>query len=200
MADDQQLSKNFWLREFPGWERATDLNVAKAQETVARVLQPIRNQFGAVQVSSWIWWSDGSRRTGSHGQGGTVDFYVGAGLTEEAWKWGNTHLMPAGYIGRWIYEPQTPNQGEHIHMAPRADMVKAFGDGRIQSLRKLPSGDTFVFQEWAEGTYGNPYQLPGFVATARAGIPWWLSLGVLFAIVTADFSGQAHGGWLAGRT
>lgn len=195
MPSDTQLSRDFWLHEAPCWDRATPGEVLQLQETTARVLQPVRNVFGTVIITSWIWWSSGCvRRTGAHGEGGTLDFVV-PGHTLEAWEWGNTHLMPSGYIGRWIYEPQTATQGEHIHVSPRADMLALNGDGRIQSLKELPDGGTYVFQEWVEGTYANPYQLDGITAYAEAGLPWWVTLGLMFALVTLDFSGQATGGW-----
>jgi hypothetical protein len=195
MIRDIQLSRNFWLREAPCWTLADEGNVDALQETVARVLQPIRNQFGPTYITSWMRWSaDCERRTGAHAMGGTVDFVV-PGKTLQAWEWGNTHLMPTGYIGRWIYEPKTDTQGEHIHMAPRRDMVALNGDGRIQSLKELPDGNTFVFREWDAGTYANPYQLPGITAYATAGIPWWLAAGILFGLFTFDISSQAAGGW-----
>lgn len=196
MATDMQLSRNFWLRWVPCWWVAEPADVAKLQETTARVLQPLRNKFGPVFVSSWKWWATGcAPRTGSHGQGGTVDLEVSGGQTLAAWEWGNTYLMPSGYIGRWIYEPETESQGEHIHVAPRADMIAYNGDGRIQSLKELPDGTTYVFQEWTAGTFVNPYRLEPITAVARAGMPWWLGLGILSLLWTFDLSTQATGGW-----
>lgn len=171
---DFQLSRNFWLHEAPCWQLATEQEAAKLQETAARVLQPVRNSFGPTYITSWIWWSSGcQRRSGSHSQGGTVDFVVGGGQTLDAWEWGNTHLMPSGYIGRWIYEPETDTQGEHIHMAPRADMIAAFADPTIKSLKELPDGSTYVYQEWTAGTFVNPYQLEPIIAYGSRGFPWW---------------------------
>lgn len=190
---DRQLTRNFWLSEAPCWTHATEAQAGKLQETAARVLQPVRNVFGRTIITSWMFWRNGcTPRTGTHAQGGTIDFDV-PGKTEEVWEWGNTFLMPTGYIGRWIFEPETPNQGAHIHMAPRADMIAHNGDGRIQSLRELPDGDVFVFREWDGGTFVNPYQIPGITAygTARAGMPTWAALGLLFALFTADMSWQA---------
>lgn len=193
---DRQLSKHFWLHEAPCWEHASETDVAKLQETAARVLQPVRNVFGPVYITSWKWWRDGCEpRTGTHAQGGTVDFVVSGGRTEDAWRWGNTHLMPSGYIGRWIYEPDGPSQNEHIHMAPRADRMALKGDGSIKSLRELPNGDMYVFQSWEAGTFVNPYRLEGITAYATAGIPWWLAAGMILALWTADLSVQAAGGF-----
>lgn len=152
MAADRQLSRDFWLHEFPGFERASESDVSAVAETVARVLQPVRYAMGVpVRVSSWMWWSDGTPREGAHSQPGTVDFVVDDGRTREGFEWATSNLVPAGYIGRLIYEPArsaaegTP-QGEHVHLAPRAAMVEAFGN--------LPRhSDIQVLQEGAEGEY-----------------------------------------------
>lgn len=187
MATDIQLSGDFWLHEAPCWQHATEAQVEKLQETAARVLQPIRSVFGTTYISSWMWWRSGCvPRTGAHSMGGTVDIDV-PGKNLEVWEWGNSHLLQTGYVGRWIYEPKTPTQGEHIHMAPRADMLELNGDGRIQSLKELPGGGYYLALELTEGSYLNPYTLPGITAvgTRRAGIPWWVGAGVLLAALGA---------------
>lgn len=199
MATDVHLSKDFWLSEAPCWHLANASDVRKLQETTARVLQPIRNVFGPTYITSWKWWSHGCEaRTGVHQEGGTVDLVV-PGRTLEAWEWGNTHLMPSGYIGRWIWEPNTPRQGEHIHCAPRADMLAYNGDGRIQSLKETPTGEYFLAYEWPSGTFTDPYRLPGITAVAQAGIPWWAAAALWFTLLTADLSFQATGGWVLRR-
>lgn len=202
MPSNVQLSRNFWLSGAPCWQKATEADVLKYQETVARVLQPVRNEFGITRVTSWKWWRTGCvPRTGSHAQGGTIDFSVeGQGNTLRAWEWGNTALMPAGYVGRWIYEPATASQGPHIHMAPRADMIAYNGDGRIQSLKELPDGTSYVFMEYDAGTFVNPYKLEGITAYAEAGMPWWAALGLLLALWTFDLSAQSTGGWKLKRS
>lgn len=197
MAEDIQLSRNFRLSEAPCWWKADASQVARLQETAARVLQPIRQRFGETVITSWLWWRDGCvPRTGAHGQGGTVDFVVPGANLWEVFEWGNQHLMPSGYIGRWIYEPETGSQGEHIHVAPRWDMQEAFGDSTIKSLRELPSGDTYVYHEWTEGTLQNPYELEPLVVTATAGWGTFLGIGLLFSLFTLDMAGQSQGGWV----
>lgn len=146
MALDRQLSRDFWLHEFRGWQQANESDVAKLHTTVVRVLQPIRSHFGVpVRPTSWMWWSSGEPRTGAHAQGGTLDFTVDNGLTREAWEWGNQWLVPMGYIGRWIYEParEQPRQGEHVHVAPVADQIAVQGAGagsRVQALVETSEG------------------------------------------------------------
>lgn len=149
MALDRRLSRNFSLHEFPGFERATEADAAAAAETAALVLQPIRSHFGLpVRVTSWKWWSDGTPRTGSHAHG-AVDFVVDGGRTRQAFEWAAAELVPAGYIGRLIYEPAREGakpQGEHVHMAPRTAMVAAFNDPTIQVLTEGAEGEYSFFR------------------------------------------------------
>lgn len=160
MAADRQLSANFRLSEFPGWRDASEHDVELLEETVARVLQPIRSRFGvAVRPTSWMRWSTGELRTGAHAHGGTIDFVADRGMTPEVFEWGAQELIPSGYIGRWIYEPERSSaegkaQGEHIHMAPRAAMVEQFADSRIQVLEERAEGDYFLHFEVAPVAWG----------------------------------------------
>lgn len=195
--NDRQLARDFWLHEFPCWKQATEANVERLQETVARVLQPIRNRWGPVVPTSWMWWSaDCIPRTGSHARGGTVDFVTPEADLWEVFKWGNTYIMPSGYVGRWIYEPETEFQGEHIHCAPRRDMIEYTGDGSIQALQELEDGETYLYAYWGEeGTELNPYQMEPLRVVAEAGWGTWLGLGLFFAIFGLDMSWQSQGGW-----
>lgn len=170
-APGYALGPHFRLGEFPCWERATAADVAALQETVTRVLEPVRARWGPVVPTSWKWWRDGCRvREGAHGEGGTVDFVVPGARQRDVFDWGVRHLLPAGYVGRWIYEPATAAQGAHIHVAPVADMVAAFGPGK---------GDVGAFVEtgpgeysYADGTWGghtgaswDPIPIPGLDVT-----------------------------------
>lgn len=181
MAADRKLSRDFWLREFPGWRRATEADVAALHETVIRVLQPIRDAMGVpVRPSSWMWWSDGTPRTGSHTQPGTVDFVVDDGKTNEAFVWADRHLLPMGYIGRLIYEPERSAlegrpQGEHIHMAPRRAMIEAFPDsadaGRVQSYVEISEGEYELFRTAAAAGVGGLALLAGLLFLANRDAP-----------------------------
>jgi len=194
---DQQLSSSFWLHEFPCWELATSEDVERLKETCARVLQPVRNRFGKVVPTSWKWWSSGcTPRTGSHSAGGTVDFITPDADLWEVFEWGATYLLPSGYIGRWIYEPQTPQQGEHIHMAPRRDQLEVFGRGDIQALQELPNGNqyAYAFYDTTEGTFLDPYTLDPLVVRATAGWSSWWGVLALLGLFTLDLAGQSAGG------
>lgn len=193
MIPDRRLSGNFRLSEFPRWEKATEAEVERLAETVQRVLQPTRNRWGPTVPTSWIWWSDGTRRTGAHGQGGTVDFVVPGADLRAVYSWGVEELLPGGYIGRWIYEPERfdpttgkRTQGEHIHVAPRADMVDAFGKSDVGAFVETAEG---IYEPeagpWggASGAYGDPIELPGIVATVPPNLFRWALLGALVGVI-----------------
>ena len=205
MATDAQLSRNFWLSEAPCWWHANAEEIGRLQESTARVLQPTRNRWGETIITSWMWWRDGCEaRTGSHSWGGTIDYVVPGADLWEVFEWSNSYLMPSGYIGRLIYEPDRFDekgkkiQGEHIHMAPRADMVGVYNDPVIKSMRETDDGTMYVYQDWAEGTFADPYELDPLVVTATAGWGWpgiILGLGLLFSFMTLNLAGQSQGGW-----
>lgn len=191
MAADVQLSRNFWLHEAPCYQLASEADVLTLQEITARVLQPIRNVWGPVWITSWMWWSDGCEpRTGSHAWG-AVDFVTPEADLFEVFEWGCVHLMPSGFIGRWIYEPRVTNeagevvQGEHIHCATRDAMLRAFGDGRIMALVEKEGGH-YVYGMWGlngGGTFAAPIQIPGISVEVEAGSSWLVGLGILGALL-----------------
>jgi len=142
-----QLSPDFTLEEMPCYQRATGSDIDALKTTVARVLQPARDKWGPLVVTSWKWWANGcSLRTGAHGQtGGTVDFITPRANLVDVFKWGL--LMPwRDYVGRWIYEPAVLDssggvlQGEHIHVATIRDMVSAFGPAEADSAAYVLTG------------------------------------------------------------
>ncbi len=197
MAPDRQLSADFWLHEFPCYERANEADVAKLQETVSRVLQPVRTRWGRIVPTSWMWWSDGcDPRTGSHAGGGTIDFVTRDAELYDVFEWGQTHLLPTGYVGRWIYEPDrsAPEgvpQDEHIHMAPVQDMIlhsDAAEPGVPKALEETAEGEYALRASYpGRGTADEPFRLPGITATARAGgglIALLLLAGLAFSLHT----------------
>lgn len=201
--EDRQLTSRFWLHEFPCWERATIQDVARLQVTAARVLQPIRNRWGKVIPTSWMWWADEcDPRTGAHSFGGSVDFVTPRADMWKVFQWGATYLLPSGYIGRWIYEPERVDgegnviQGEHIHMAPREDMIALNGRGDIQALRETDDGQevVFAYYDGTRGTMMDPYTMEPLVITAkRSGFSlWWAA--ALAGAWALNIAGQASGG------
>lgn len=203
MVADRQLSANFRLSRMPCWERASEDDVARLRETVARVLQPARDRWGAIVVSSWRWWRDGcTPRSGAHAGGGTVDIVPFGAPAPQVFEWLRRYIVPAGYVGRLIYEPDwwrdggdepagpgdVKVQGEHIHIAPRRDMADA----------GLPD-DVGVYEETQPGSYayvgpgpvwgghtgawGDPIPIEGFVATVSPTYKWLALLAIAAAAV-----------------
>lgn len=196
MIADRQLSANFWLHEFPEWEKATEADVARLKSTVQQVLQPTRNRWGRVRPTSWRWWSGGVPRDGAHRHGGTVDFVTLDAPMREVASWGVEALLPSGYIGRWIWEPErgetssTPAQGEHIHVAPVAAMAEVFGISDIGAFEETTEG-TYVpmagpFWGPHTGAYGDPIPLPGIVVAVPHNLGRWLLLGAAVGFVFSD--------------
>lgn len=186
-----ELSRNFTLEEMPCHAKASPADIAALKRTATNVLQPIRDHFGVpVVVTSWAWWKDGCvRRTGAHNGGGTVDFVVPGVSLQDVFRWG-LDILPRDYVGRWIYEPAGPSQGEHIHVAPIADMVAAFGPQKADSAAYVLTGpDSFTpVPGWggATGAADDPISIEGITVTvpgASSIAPW--ALGAVTVILGA---------------
>jgi len=200
------LSRNFTLEEMPCHERATAADVARLQETVNRVLQPIRDAFGTTFVTSWKWWADGCvPRTGAHAGGGTVDLVVPGAHLPDVFQWGLDNL-DRSYVGRWIYEPDVPHvQGEHIHVAPIADMVAEFGPAESDSAAYV-EGPPNVYTPvpgWggASGTLTDPIQVEGLTVSVSRPVPSWVlvllgGLALGWALRKAERGGRLGSGLL----
>ena len=182
---DTRLGLNFRLGEFPCWQKATAGDVARLADTVRHVLQPVRDRWGRVVVTSWKWWRAGcAPRTGSHAEGGTVDFVTPDASLRDVFAWGVHHLLPLGHVGRWIYEPRTATQGEHIHVASRADMLAQFGDGQALAFIERPAGGYDPVSPEGPGQFWDgdgPTSIPGLTVTVAAPPPWmsWVLLGLI---------------------
>lgn len=179
-----RLSRDFTLEEMPCWERASPADVAALEATVHQVLQPVRDRFGPTVVTSWRWWRDGcTPRTGAHAGGGTVDFVPLNAALGDVFAWGLENL-DRRYVGRWILEP------DHIHVAPRSDMVEAFGPSKGDSLAAVegPPGSYWPVPEWggATGAPMDPIEIEGLTVTVSRPFPTWLTLflaGLGFGII-----------------
>lgn len=175
MATDRQLSPNFWLHEFPCWERATEAEVARLTQTVALVLQPARNRWGALRPSSWRYWSDGCiPRTGAHEDPGTVDVVPLAASVEDVFAWIARAIVPLGYVGRLI------NERDHVHVQPRTPGME------VQVLREPTEGHYVSAPDVLPEGWSSPVPIPGIdVAIASlGGAGWWglvIGIGLLMA-------------------
>ena len=173
----------------PCWQKATPADVARLQETVTKVLQPVRDAFGVTRVTSWKWWSSGCReRTGAHSGGGTVDFITPNAPLWDVFQWGLENL-DRGYVGRWIYEPYVEGvQGEHIHIAPRDDMWDVFAKADSSAWVEGPPDTYSPVPGWGghSGSYQDPIEIEGVTVTVSPPFPDWLKLflaGIGFGIL-----------------
>lgn len=199
------LGPNFALENMPCYQRASSSDIQKLHATVTYVLQPIRDAFGPVIVSSWKWWDNGcTLRTGSaHEAGGTVDFVTPNANLSQVFTWGVLHL-PRWYVGRWIYEPAfpaeldstgnvvKPAQGLHIHMAPIADMVKVFGLAYNNSAAYVETsrGVYTPVPGWGPGagTASSPLELPGLTVSVSKPTAQWApaAIGLLVGLYVIE--------------
>lgn len=184
-----QLSRNFTLEEMPCYRSATPLDIARLYDTVQNVLQPVRDRWGLTRVTSWKWWRSGCvQRDGSHAGGGTVDFIVPGANLRDVFDWGVKELMPRGYIGRWIFEPEWRDdsgqlvQGEHIHVAPVRDMWEQTQRADSAAFVEGPPNTYTPVPGWGghSGTLDDPIPVEGLVVVLEDGKeppPWLLLLG-----------------------
>ena len=167
MAADRQLGANFWLREFPCWEIASEADVAGLAETVRDRLQPARNEFGRLVPTSWRWWSKGCvPRVGAHADARTVDFVPQDAPIPAVHAWMAANVAYGEVIDEF----------NHIH-------VTAPGVGDPQGPEALIGSratgfvavDPTVGFPGGAGTFQKPFRLPGLVATAApaGGLPGW---------------------------
>lgn len=172
-----RLGPNFTLEEMPCWRYASSEDVARLEETVRRVLQPIRDRWGPVVVTSWRWWSSGCReRTGAHAAGGTVDFITPDADLTDVFAWGISQPW-RDYVGRWIYEPAVPgHQGEHIHVAPIRDMSQMFAKADSAAFIETRPGQYTGVPGWGGHTGGpdDPIEVEGLTVTVSRNLPLWL--------------------------
>jgi len=178
-----QLSANFTLEEMPCWEKATPENVARLQETVSKVLQPARDRWGRIRVTSWMWWKSSgcTPRTGAHAGGGTVDFISLDASLQDVFTWG-VGALDRDYVGRWIYEPYVAGvQGEHIHMAPRVDMWEQFAKADSSAWVENPPNTYTPVPGWGghSGTLLDPIEVEGVQVTVSRPWPDWLKAVLL---------------------
>jgi len=204
------LSRNFTLEEMPCYQHATPQDVAALQDTVSRVLQPVRDVWGPTVVTSWRWWRDGCRpRDGAHAGGGTVDFVVPGRNLYDVFLWGLA-TMDRSYVGRWIYEPTLTDpttgqvlQEEHIHVAPIADMVAEFGPSKGDSLAAVegPQNVYTPVPGWggASGSITDPIEIEGLTVTVSPlGSAWLRAIvaGLVLGWLVAE-AGKRGGGGLS---
>jgi hypothetical protein len=161
MAADAQLSPDFWLHEWPCYELMTADQVAGALEATAAHLQPLRDRFGRIKVTSGHFWRFGCiPRAGAHAVPGTVDYVPLDAPLRDVFDYAVANLRPT--FGTLIFER------DHIHRTAPGTQ------GRIG----------WAFTEPTEGSYARlelpplPEGSAGALALLGAvGLVWWLSNG-----------------------
>ena len=166
-----RLAPNFTLGEFSGWWLAETEQLEKLQLLVDTILQPIRNRFGPVRVTSWL-----RPGTAAHGTGGAVDFVPGAHPLPVVFQWARAQPLDVGEFiderdhlhatlpgiggrGQWLIEPV-----EGVYIAP--------GDPPGASWRP-PT-------EW--------YELPGIDVTVSRFPGWVVAATALVVLLALDDS------------
>lgn len=161
MAADVQLGRDFFLREWPCYSLMTADQVAGALEAVETHLQPLRDRFGRIKVTSGHFWRFGCvPRTGPHAVPGTLDYVPLDAPIRDVFDWAVANLRPT--FGTLIFER------DHIHRTAPGTQ------GRTG----------WAFTEPTEGEYARldlpelPEGSGGALALlAAAGLAWWLLQG-----------------------
>lgn len=170
---DRQLSSDFRLSEFPGWDapQVTEADVSTLQWTVDNILQPTRDQWGPLRVTSWLWLPGvpGARQElggGAHADPGTVDFVPEAAPVSTVHRWMGSELD--GLYGELLDE-QT-----HIH-------VSRWGVGGTNKFLALENGQWVTPGPVTPGAVeGPPLELAGITVSVS---PSWVTWGLVGAMV-----------------
>lgn len=110
-----QLTRNFTLGEFMRSSVPPVLTPAQERDALfyAKLLQPARDEFGAIAVTSFV------RLTGAHAAG-AVDVQLVDGSNADIKRladWLAAHYLPSGQLAQVIYEPPEPGQHRaHVHI------------------------------------------------------------------------------------
>lgn len=147
-----RFSRNFVLEEWPCWKNATAADVIVMRWVAVNVLQPARNRFGAIRITSWKYWARSDcrePRTGDHADAGTLDFVPLEAPIMDVFRWIGANLR--GRYGSLIYER------DHIHYTRPGIGVR--------------QGETEFLIEPTEGVYkaiALPLSTAGIVAVVAA--------------------------------
>lgn len=126
---------HFRLSEWPCWERYTRAQVDGVVEAVQVHLQPVRDAWGPLQITSGQYWSSGcTPRTGAHAIAGTVDYVPLRANMADVFAWASSyarssfgtlifernhiHRTPPGAQDRWGQVYTEPVEGEYVALEP----------------------------------------------------------------------------------
>lgn len=156
------------LSDFPCWWIATPGQVAEAEATARRVVDPAWAQFGPLVVTSWMWWQDGCRpRTGAHSDPGTLDLVP--------------LRAPVGQVARWIAAALPASYGTIIDERDHIHVTRPGFQGRTGYALYEPEEGVYVPMTWGDGAA--PLPVPGVGVTVSRWGPFALpALLVLAAL------------------
>ena len=153
-----RISKNFWLKELTGSSTAERMGIENTPDTeqlislavlTNQVLQPVREQFGAVTISSGLRVPElnsaiGGSKTSSHCKGEAADFEVYSSDNHAVALWIQNNLKFDQLILEF-YTPGEPNSG-WVHCSYKRD-----GSNRNQVLTAVKSGKSTKYVEGLDG-------------------------------------------------
>ena len=179
-------SRFFQYAEFPGWEWATETQLANLDLLVRDQLEPARIALGVpVHIQSWL--RTAGNTPSIHPSGAAFDAVAGSppslAATWDLWTW----LARNARVGELIYEQPKTGQTGHVH-----GTLPGHG-GNQQTMYQRADGvlvqlDPFSLTASGEGAPGgaqNPILLPGIdVVAARSSRGWpWLVAAVVAAVL-----------------
>tara|TARA_Y100000310_G_scaffold252822_1_gene259548 strand:+ start:313 stop:783 length:471 start_codon:yes stop_codon:yes gene_type:complete len=153
-----RISKNFWLKELTGsstGERLGIKNEPNTEQLVSlavltnQILQPVREQFGVVSVSSGLRVPElnsaiGGSKKSSHCKGEAADFEVYSSDNHAIALWIKNNLKFDQLILEF-YTPGEPNSG-WVHCSYKRD-----GTNRNQLLTAVKEGKSTKYVEGLNG-------------------------------------------------
>tara|TARA_R100000908_G_scaffold33189_1_gene15266 strand:- start:255 stop:737 length:483 start_codon:yes stop_codon:yes gene_type:complete len=149
------LSRNFTLQELTKSDTAVRLNidnnpnsdqVEKLKSLCENILQPVRDQFGRVKVTSGFRSPElcvaiGSSLTSQHSKAEAVDFEVLGVDNAEVADWVRMNCETDQLILEY-YTPGEPNSGwihaSWVPFQPRAQYMRAYRDQDTKKTKYLP--------------------------------------------------------------
>lgn len=179
MALDRRLSPNFMLHEFPGAAAASEDDVARLRWTVENILQPTRDRWGPLKITSWKVLPGGRSELGAggHRDAGTVDFVPLGAPVPAVHRW-------MGYFLRGRYG-ELIDERSHIHVTRPGiggdgELLVEFSEGRYAAV------DPAVPFPGGTGAPGDPLELEELeVSVARA--PDWFGWGLVAGALLLAF-------------
>ena len=149
------LSRNFTLQELIKSDTAVRLDInnnpnsgqiEKLKDLCENILQPVRDHFGRVKVTSGfrsvaLCEAIGSSARSQHAKAEAADFECVGVDNAELFDWIKSNLSPDQLILEF-YTPGEPNSGwihaSYVQFQPRAQYLRAYRDKETRKTKYLP--------------------------------------------------------------